>query len=353
MSVSIPFLTHRYGRVGLALLTVPLLAASCQPGNPPTIPPPRSVGAFVPRLANITIRTSAAGMVTEAQALHATIMRTEQDITAPTTVPERAAFDRAGIATLLTIRDNPQPGPLGKPTVVPPHTPETLDAFRTDLARTLDADRPAVVAVENEEVGSPFVSGTASDYLAELAAAIDVAHARNIPVTNGGLVSSVAALLTWEDLARHQGKAAADDFARRAFSRANQRKLLTNLLASTDGTIPPGPSADNLAKAHELVAGYAALPLDYVNFHWYIDDDEALRQTVVYLRAATGHPVITHEIGQYTQDPNVVTGHLATLAELKVPIVIWFDADGDPAVGLHDAPGVLRDTGIAFAASAR
>jgi len=36
--------------------------------------------------------------------------------------------------------------------------------------------------------------------------------------------------------------------------------------------------------------------------------------------------------------------------ETKAPFVLWFDADGIPAHGLHDAPGQLRPNGEVFAA---
>jgi len=304
-------------------------------------------GAFTPRLADGTIRTTPAGMVIEGKALGVKVLRAEQDITS-TVVPERKAFDDAGIATLLTIRNDPQRGPDGRPTVYPPNTPDELATFRTDLEASLKANPPCLVAVENEEVGSPFVSGTTADYIGELKAAIDVGHKLGIPVTNGGIVSGVTALLTWHDLFLTEGKPAADDFARRAFVRPNQTKLLNNLLASADATVPPGPIHDNLAAGEELIASYRTLPLDYVNFHWYIDDDEALTQAVTYLRKATGKQVVTHEMGQYDTNPATVTGHLATLDRLDLPIIIWFDADGNPAFGLHDEPGHLRPSGTAY-----
>lgn len=307
-------------------------------------------GAFIPRVANGTARASSQDVLAEAAALHVRVLRTEQDVTSATPAPERAAFEHAGIETVLTVRDDPTPDPEGHPTVYPPNTPEKLARFRTDLEATLRADPPCLVAVENEEVGSPFVSGTPADYLGELSAAIEVGHRLGIPVTNGGIVSGVTALLTWHDLFATAGKAAADDFAGRAFPEQWQKKLRASLLASSDGALPPGPTADKLAAGLQLVSAYRTLPLDYVNFHWYIDDDQALTQAVTYLRKATGKPVITHEIGQYRVDPAVVTGHLRALDALGVPIVIWFDGDGDPAVGLHDTPGRLRSNGAAFAA---
>lgn len=169
-------------------------------------------------MVNATTRTSPAEIVAEARALGVGTLRDEQDITKPVG-DDQAGFAAAGLDVLLTIRNGPQLGDKGKPTVVPPHTPEALAQFRTDLGRTLDETSPVLVAVENEEVGSPFVSGTASDYLAELGAAIEVGHAHGVAVTNGGIVSRIAAVLTWQDIFAREGKAAADDFAIRAFPR--------------------------------------------------------------------------------------------------------------------------------------
>jgi hypothetical protein len=72
---------------------------------------------------------------------------------------------------------------------------------------------------------------------------------------------------------------------------------------------------------------------------------------VDYLRRATGKPVVTTEIGQHNTGPGVVEAHLRTLViEKRLPLVLWFDADGVPAMGLHDAPGALRPNGDTFTA---
>ena len=45
----------------------------------------------------------------------------------------------------------------------------------------------------------------------------------------------------------------------------------------------------------------------------------------------------------------MVTGHLGTVIDkLHLRVVIWFDSDGIPALGLHDQPGVLRPNGQVF-----
>lgn len=79
--------------------------------------------------------------------------------------------------------------------------------------------------------------------------------------------------------------------------------------------------------------------MDYVNFHWYREDDRALEEVVDYLRRASGKPVVTTEIGQHNTDPGLVTQHLTTVIdELHLPLVLWFDADGEPAKGCTTPP---------------
>lgn len=317
---------------------------------PSTVPPvtgtaiTKRLGIFVPRLANGTIRTSADGLIREAKALGVRTVRVEQDVTAPLAASTQA-LQAAGLDLVLTSRYNPAPGPTGRPTVYPPASPEDLASYAMQLATVLDQVRPVVLAVENEEVGSPFVSGTAEAYLAELRVSVDVAHAAGVPVVNGGITSATAALLTWQDL-HARDDAAADDFARRAFR--DQRDLRDELLAEPFTGLRSAARRAAMEKGAALLAGYRALALDAVNFHWYGDDPEALRQVITFLRAATGHEVVSHETGQYSSSPEVLRANLAVFDEMRVPLVIWFDADGDPAVGLHDEPGVLRPNGVAF-----
>ena len=313
-----------------------------------------NLGAFIPLQSN-GIYTTPAGMLDEAQALNVHVLRAEQDITKSVT-QQRLDFAAApaGIKTVLTIRDNPVPGPLNHPTVYPPHTQQELDTFESDLRTSIMASPPALIVVENEEVGSPFVSGPEADYIGELQSALKVGHEFGIPVANGGIVSTVAVLLTWHDLFRQKNHVKADDYAMRAFP-GTVSPLLQAMLDSNDGTLPlSSPWRDDFDRGQQLIADYAKQSdLDFVNFHWYVDDAKALKQTVKYLRSATGHEVISHETGQHNTDPAVVTSRLKTFDQLHVPWVIWFDADGMPAYGLHDMhmPGTLFANGVAFATS--
>jgi hypothetical protein len=340
----------RSGIIVLVLTAfVAFATAGTEPADAAAATSPHHVGIFIPQLGGKgTIRSSAADVIREAQALGVTTLRVEQDVSKPMSEHVRTLRD-AKFTLVLTTRDNPTLGPMGKPTVVPAHTATELTAYRDGLSRTLDDVHPALLAVENEEVGSPFVSGTVDDYLAELRASISVGHAHHVPVTNGGITSTTAALLTWQAMVKTGDQARADDFARRAFADSRFHGLLDALLMRPFDAASNPKVAELLDRGSALVAAYRDLPMDFVNFHWYGSDPTVLRQVVEYLQRATHHPAVTHEIGQYTADPQVVIDDLKVLDALHVSWVIWFDADGMPAVGLHDQAGVLRPNGQAFA----
>jgi hypothetical protein len=186
-----------------------------------------------------------------------------------------------------------------------------------------------------------------SDYINELNATVEVAHARNVKVTNGGITSSPVALLTWQDFKERGLDAAADDFAVRVFG--DQPRILQDLRTEPFAGLRSASLQAAWDRAKQLIPMFRQSRMDYVNFHWYEDNSQALREAVEYLRRATGQPIVTTEIGQHNTNPDVVTGHLTTLVDqLHLPLALWFDADGIPAMGLHDEPGQLRPNGEAF-----
>ncbi len=233
----------------------------------------------------------------------------------------------AGFELVLTVRAN-------GPSATSP--PADLKAFERALSETLDRYRPALLVVENEENSALFYAGAPSEYLAELAVACGVAHEKGIPCTNGGLVSALVALLVYDHYRSTEGAAAAQAFADRAFT-PEQRKALGSAEVEAQ-----------LRKGKELLAGYRAAVADYVNFHWYQPDGRALEEAVHFLRAQTGLPVISNEMGQFTDDPAQTTAMLDAALRAGLPIVVWFGLDGPKARGLVNADGTLRPTGEAF-----
>lgn len=233
----------------------------------------------------------------------------------------------AGLKLVLTVRNS---GPL------PTAPPSDLAVYQRTLGQVLDKYRPAVLAVENEENSVLFYTGTPEDYAAQLKAACQVAHQKGIPCTNGGLVSALVALLVYDHYLESGQSATAQDFAARTLTPEEQRLLNS-------------PQAqEQLRKGKSLLSAYRAAGVDYVNFHWYIADTRALEEAVAYLRAQTGLPVITNEIGQFTDDPNQTTAVMGKIVELGLPIAVWFGLDGPKARGLVNLDGSLRPTGEAF-----
>jgi len=244
------------------------------------------------------------------------------------TCPECDIALKAGLQLVLTVRAN------GRRQATSP--PGDLAAYQRTLSQVLDTYRPALLAVENEENSALFYTGTPQEYARELEAACQVAHQKGIPCTNGGLVSTLVALLVWEHYRQNGQEPKAQDFAARAFTAEEQRQLNS-------------PKAqEQIRKGQVLLASYRAAGADYANFHWYIADAQALAEAVAYLSAQTGLPVVTNEIGQHSDDPNQTTAIMGKVMELGLPIAVWFSIDAPKARGLVNMDGTLRPTGEAF-----
>lgn len=242
---------------------------------------------------------------------------------------ECEAAQRAGLKLILTVRN-------GSSNRQPSHPPEDLEGYTQTLEAILERYQPAILVVENEENSALFYTGTPEEYTAQLKAACELAHQKSIPCTNGGLVSTLVALLVYDHYLSSGQPAAAQDFAARAFT-AELRQQLNSPQAQ-----------EQIRKGKALLSAYSAAGVDYVNFHWYIADTKALEEAVAYLRAQTGLPVITNEIGQFTDDPNQTTAIMGKIVELGLPTAVWFGLDGPKARGLVNLDGSLRPTGEAF-----
>jgi hypothetical protein len=239
-------------------------------------------------------------------------------------------------------------------TALPSRPPSDLADFQARLGQALTDHPTPVVAIENEEQAQKFYTGTVQDYLSELAAAIPVAHAHGVAISDGGIVSAGVILATWYDLWTSGRQADADHYVQIAIPPSRMPDdVLTDLPSSSD---PEKPILSNhpsqlaaLDGTLALVAGFRSLPLDYVNFHWYGSPAEALATSVAYLRRATGHEVMTNEIGQFDASPDYVTSLMSEAATLRIPWITWFASDGSGgAVGMFNPDNSLRANGVAY-----
>jgi hypothetical protein len=235
----------------------------------------------------------------------------------------------------------------------PDAPPSDVADFQARLGRELDAHPTPLVSIENEPTADRYFTGSPAQYLEELAAAVPVAHARGIKISDGGLVSAGVQLATWHDLWTHSGCAAADRYAAIAFPASRiGGQVISDVPSCAD---PSRPILGSNAKALQvmgdtetLIAGYRSIPIDYVNFHWYQSTPEAVKTTVEYLRRATGKQAITNEIGQFDDSPETVRALLDETARLHLPWVVWFASDGSGAVGMFNPDGSIRSNGLAF-----
>lgn len=290
-------------------------------------------------------------VIAEANALGVHHGRTTQNVATPETRPTAVAYAMAGMGVILHTTNGTVPlGMASKPLA----DDAAITTFKAQLGAHLDKFKPALLAIGNEENWSGYYTGTPQQYLTELAAAVEVAHAHDILVTNGGINSPALAILVFEDYIARGLPDDAGDFAARAFAVPQLAWVLDDL---KDGELDAPGHPQFLASvvaARALVPAYAQAPIDYVNFHWYIDDEQALGEAIDYLGKATGKPLVSTEIGQGTIDGDVVTAHLQTLVtQQRLPFVVWYDEEGSAgAVGLHEPdmqPPALRPNGEAFA----
>lgn len=221
-----------------------------------------------------------------------------------------------------------------------PPSDSEMPEFKKKVEEILTKYPMDIVVVENEENSNLFYTGSPEAYGKELKVVCDIAHAKGLKCTNGGLVNKLNALLVYNNY-KNQGKnAEADDFANRVFT-AEEKRILNSAQVKAQ-----------ITRGEGLLAQYKSAGADYVNFHWYIADTKALEEVVSYLQEKTDLPAISNEVGQQkNEDPRQVTNTLQKLIDLKIPFVLWFSMDVPgfaQARGLTEPDGTLRPNGLAF-----
>jgi hypothetical protein len=199
-----------------------------------------------------------------ARRLGATYLRPGPFLTTAPTVqcPDCPAIAAAGLRVVLTVAN--------RESVLAPATfPTDLAAYRDRVAGAIRAYRPALLVVENEENAPKYYLGTAAQYGTQLQAACEVAHAKDVPCTNGGLQSPSVAILTYQHYLDTGQADAAASYASRVFGPQALAELQT-----PEGAAATKAQAERLRTFLDVVAPAGA---DYMNFHWYLSDASARR----------------------------------------------------------------------------
>lgn len=250
----------------------------------------------------------------------------------------------------------------------PSSPPSDYAAYRANLRTAIDYYRPAIVVVLNEPNSAIFYSGTASDALAELAAArvvVDAVPANYRPqLALGGIVFAGTMYVCLESLYNTAiGSGLPQDatdcirYGNVLTTFRNQTAFVTladvaDYLTDDAGINAPG----GLVKCRTLFAG-APTSADYTNFHWYgqggADGRWALETTVSLLTSLYGKPVMSDEIGHQVEWPaSNVTDSLASVAKTAINPVVWYSVTTPGgAVSLYDAggAGTILATGSNYA----
>lgn len=137
--------------------------------------------------------------------------------------------------------------------------------------------------------------------------------------------------------------------------------------ANPDKAFPPSGEAD-LANRYnwtvQVLQQLKSTNVDYVNFHWYLDDAKGFGEVADYLHRVTGKPVIANDVGSGSDSPDTVTALMQKALDEHMAYFNWFSQDitikatgaktadaGEQRVrALQNADGTLRPTGQAFAA---
>jgi hypothetical protein len=207
--------------------------------------------------------------------------------------------------------------------------PTDMKEYKKLLNNVLDVYHPEIAVIENEPFNDNHYKGPIENYFTELSTAIEVCHKRGIKVADGGLNPQRVRILVYQNYVNNGQQKKADDFAARALTDFDLR------IAQGKANKDPESKLD---ETREMVERYATMDLDYVNIHWYepikddidqsVTSDGVLQEVADYLRAATGHPVITNEFGQDNEIPTLVSSQVDAFTTAGFKYAVDFSGKG-------------------------
>jgi len=260
---------------------------------------------------------------------------------------ECTALLRSPLRLALTVRNAPGAGRPSTP-------PSDMEDYKRRLGTILDLWKPQLLVVEQEEDLPATYSAldVSKAYAQQLEAACQVAHARSILCTNGGLSYEATSVLIWLAFADRGKMEQACAYARGTLYQKG-RPDAGAILCPKGGQILIDSKArsDQLALARKLLDVYKKSPIDAVNFHWYGHDAGTLSETVDMLKRLTSKPVLSNEMGQrpWDAEPGRVRALLRAAFASQMVTAIWLSMDTQNTVSLFDEDGSLRPAGKEFA----
>jgi hypothetical protein len=264
----------------------------------------------------------------------------------PTSCASCEAAVAEGYYLVLVLRDGLDP-------LAPTPPPQDLAEYRAKVGKVIDHFKGslATVVIEREAESPARYAGTPEQYLAQLAAACEVAHQKGARCTDSGVGST--SLLFW--LARYYAQNGNPGEALRILRTAENNPEVPALFKEGSATVADLPAffaaqQERIDRSETLLAGHRAAGVDAQNFHWYEPSETTLDEIIAILRARTGcFRLVTDEIGQRSDVPLETEFKLVLTKELGLPLVVWSSRDDQGSRSLVSEDGALRPTGDTFA----
>jgi hypothetical protein len=329
-------------------------------GPPPPTPTPTPTGVSQPTptsrpspvknnpfgiFINFNIYKAPVSGIGIAKTLGASYYRTHVTLTENLESKETLAAVNSGLKSILTIRYN---GGRRNGIDYPTTPPFDFDFLRTAISGVIDKYHPTVLIYENEENLSNSFAGTKPEYLAGLKVVCEVAHEKGIKCANGGISAGASVLVT-----AYHYEVEQPDPAKFTIVTDNTLGSGLNKIFEDGGRTTSNKTIQNkyIKPVKELIYYYKSSGADYMNFHWYSQNTQALQLVAAFLKNESGLPLITNEFGQRTTDtPEGLSQVMQTIDNLQIPIAVEFCFD-DPAFNdkaLVNPDGTLRPDGEAF-----
>ena len=238
------------------------------------------------------------------------------------------AFRRNGLKLAMNVVNVP-PGSMTQ------IAPTDMTAFRAAVGRVIDLYHPALIVVGNEVDNFGQHSHVQLEsYDDMLAAACEVARARQTSCADGAPLPNALVAAVYRNLQESGSQIDADRFRAEAFSPHIDASPanLQRLAERTD---------DYLEVLRRVRPAFA-------NVHTYVDDARSFEDMVRFVRMRTGLPVVSNEMGQTLDDPNVTVCLMKAVTVLRMAYSIWYSNDGPTSRALSERDGSLRPAGEAF-----
>lgn len=214
--------------------------------------------------------------------------------------------------------------------------------------------------IENEVDGQAFYTGTAAQYLAQLALAAKVAHDYGYTIATDGTSTETFYLLYWQYLWNTGQVELADLFASYMLVPQQSASGINYAADLPSAQFPNLPILGNnpnkltaMGIGGAIMGGAAQAGADYLNLHLYywLADCSYLYGALQWAQNSFGLQVTCNEVGW--RDSSTTTAlmpnHMGVCADLGMPYHIWATSQSLPhAQPLGDATGVLNSGGTAW-----